>query len=453
MKIAMLTNNYKPFIGGVPVSVERQAKELVCLGHDVAVFAPDYGGDSREEGIGINYSNPEEAQPRVVRYRTGSHRMENGMIFPRLILWEILDCFKKERFDCIHVHHPMFTGPVALYLGKKYHLPVIYTYHTRYEDYLHYLRPFRERDTGASQGRSEGTGCGWRSISSKICRGWTDMARKRLVPWYMRWFTNQCDLILSPSAGMADRIKKNGTKTRTAVFPTGLEDSFFIKEEEKIKELRERFGSRCQYLFCTVSRLEEEKNPDFLLKGIACLKEKIGGVFRVLFIGEGSMHSQLEKMAGDLGISKEVLFMGNVDNQELKNYLAACDLFLFASTSETQGIVLAEALASGVPVVAVQGTGVEDIIVDGKNGYATRENVEEWTEKILEAIEENNHKKLKIQAEATASGLHSSRLALYEELLYTQCISEKEKVGTEYESEKNRTVRFDEFIQGIFKAS
>ena len=185
MKIAMLTNNYKPFVGGVPISVERQARELAKLGHEVTVFAPEYkqtdDGRLREEEEG-----PQEGRrERVIRYKTSSRKMENGMVYPRLVSREIIQVFEKEQFDCIHVHHPMFVGTMALYLGKKYDLPVIYTYHTKYEDYLHYIRPFQSIEEKSA-------------VSQKIYR----LGKETVVPGFMRWFTNQCDLVLAPTFSM-----------------------------------------------------------------------------------------------------------------------------------------------------------------------------------------------------------------------------------------------------------
>ena len=120
MKIAMLTNNYKPFLGGVPISAERQAKELVKLGHEVTVFAPEYDGELPE-----GEDHFDENGIRIFRYGTSARCMENGMVYPRLILKEITKVFEEESFDLIHAHHPMFVGMTALYLRRKYDLPVI----------------------------------------------------------------------------------------------------------------------------------------------------------------------------------------------------------------------------------------------------------------------------------------------------------------------------------------
>ena len=130
MKIAMLTNNYRPFVGGVPISVERQAQELVKLGHQVTVFAPMYESDNGEQDENFRKKILEEdkkAPERVIRYRSQKKKMDNGMVYPGIYPTEIFEMFERERFDRIHVHHPMFVGPWALWLGKKYGIPVIYT--------------------------------------------------------------------------------------------------------------------------------------------------------------------------------------------------------------------------------------------------------------------------------------------------------------------------------------
>lgn len=434
MRIAMLTNNYKPFVGGVPISVERQARELTKRGHEVTVFAPQYTWDCEDQREGTK--DRKEGSHRVIRFKTGRLRMENGAVYPKAISREILEGFKKQQFDCIHVHHPMYTGPMALYLGRRYNLPVIYTYHTKYEDYLHYLGPFRNMDKKGA-------------MRKRIYK----IGRERVVPGYMRWFTNQCDLVLAPTESMRKSITSKGTKTPAAIFPTGLEDSFYEGDKHKSEEIRSSYLAGREYLFCSVSRLEEEKNPRFLLQGIAELKKRLGKPFKVLLIGDGSMKKKLVQMAGELNIAEEIMFLGNIDNQELKYYLGACDLFLFASKSETQGIVLAEAQAAGLPVVAVKATGVEDIVLDGKNGYATEEDAEKWVQKILLALDNENHGRLTKEARKSAAAFSSSSLAVYEESLYTQCIKEKEKEDRAYENQRNWTQHTKSSIYRLFKTS
>ena len=143
-----------------------------------------------------------------------------------------------------------------------------------------------------------------------------------------------------------------------------MDDSFYIEDEEKTKTIRRQYlgEEKNGHLFCSVSRLEEEKNPIFLLNGIRCLKEKLPFSFRVLLLGEGSMRKELEVLAEQMGLSDTVVFLGNISNEDVKQYLYASELFLFASKSETQGIVLEEAMAAGNPIVAVRASGVEDVV-------------------------------------------------------------------------------------------
>ncbi len=435
MKIAMLTNNYLPIVGGVPISVERQAVELAKLGHDVTVFAPEYDTEKaeREEMVSGN-----RGRLRIIRFAVRG-KMENGMPVPRVVQREILRTFQKEKFDLIHTHHPMLVGTTALYLGKRFDIPVVYTYHTRYEDYLHYLPLFREAD------RCTG-------FRKKVF----SMGKEKVVPEYMQWFTNQCDMVFAPTAGMQKRIRKNGTKVPMAVLPTGLKEEFFLERPEEAKAIREKYLPDGKgFLFCTSGRLEKEKNLEFMLQGIRILKSKLDMPFQVLLIGDGSRREALAQEAEELGILDRVCFVGNVPNEELNQYLQACDVYLFASKSETQGIVLAEAMASGCPVVAVQASGVEDIVRDGGNGFVTEEDTDAWTEKILESVESRVLPEMKRQSRITAEGFRASRLALYEEVLYRQCITAKyiemEDIGYGYQADGQEAA--SKALPGIFKAS
>ena len=416
MKIAMLTNNYRPFVGGVPISVERQAQELVKLGHDVTVFAPMYGKDEAEKAE-VKAAD-ERAPERVVRYRTWKKKMDNGMVYPVVYPYEITDVFQRETFDCIHVHHPVFVGPVALMLGRKYHIPVIYTYHTRYEDYLHYIPCFRTDEH-----------------SGALKRKLVDKIGGSVIPSYMKWFGNQCDMVLAPSAGMQQVIREYGVTGPSAVFPTGFAEEFYKRNVKRSMQIRQEYGKGKKHLLVTVSRLEKEKNYRFLLRGIAELRHQTGDDFHVMIIGDGSRKAQLKAGAAVLGIQDLITFVGNVPHGEVKDYLAAADLFLFASKSETQGIVLAEAMAAGSPVVAVHAVGSDDIIKDGYNGYLTDEDEKEWAKRVEKALEPERNRRMRAAALVTAENYRASSLAIYEEMLYNQCVRRKGEAvyeGTEY---------------------
>lgn len=342
MRIAMFTNNYKPYVAGVPVSIEHLAEALRQAGHTVYVFAPSYEGQEPEE--------------YVIRYPSFPIRIVGAPI-PN-VLTRLFDRKVRElEIDVIHVHHPALVGNIALMLRKKYGIPVVYTYHTRFEEYLHYVKPLQilERYTG-------------------------------ILEKYMSFFCGRCDLVLAPTPGMKEYLNSCGGVTPVRVLPTGIPERNFLPDSEKAKRLRDTYGSDVDFLFCTVSRLAREKNLDFQLEGLTYLKQRLderGKSFRHLFIGEGPEREHLQKRARELGISENITFAGKVENEDIPSYLKAADVFLFSSRSETQGIVILEAMAAGIPVVAVKGSGVEDVVEDEKNGFLTAQDKELWAERIL----------------------------------------------------------------------
>ena len=413
MKIAMLTNNYRPFVGGVPISVERQARELIKRGHEVTVFAPAYG-DTVEDQERMKEED-EKGEEKVIRFQTRKKKMENGMVCPTFCPKEIVEQFKRQEFDYIHVHHPMFVGTCGIYLKKKYGIPLIYTYHTRYEDYLHYI-PGLKIDEHSSQ----------------LKKHVLTVAKEKIVPTYMKWFADQCDLVLAPSNGMKQMLEAQGATTRVEIFPTGLDSEFYEQVQIRARKIREHYAGNKKHLFVTVSRLEKEKNYDFLLNGIARLKELLGVDFQVLIIGDGSQGNELKKKASALDIEDVITFIGNVPNRKIKEYLQSADLFLFSSKSETQGIVLVEAMAAGLPVIALHATGVDDIVIDGVNGYLTEEKEELWAKKIAVACTPKIRKCLQISAWETAEKYRAETLALKEEMLYNQCSIDLQEKQMQY---------------------
>lgn len=393
MRIAMFTNNYKPFIGGVPVSIEQLSDGLRALGHTVYIFAPDYG--------------VEETDEYVIRYRTLYQKEDKSLMVGDCFDREVERRFRELSFDVIHVHHPMLSGYTALYLGKKYGVPVAYTYHTRYEEYLHYFKFFQEMQK-----------------HDRVFRGVTRYSREVLVPKYMTAFAKQCDLIFAPTNLMRDLMLKQGVDTRITILPTGLRDSAFVRDEERAAAIRARYLGDRKYLFCTIARLEKEKNLDFLLDGIREMKAQMGDSFCVMVIGDGSEREHLTARVEAEGLSGQVAFLGRIPNAEIRDYQFASDAFLFASKSETQGIVLLEAMASGSPVIAVKASGVVDVVRNGFNGYMTGESVSEWVAAVRRTVEyPEQYRWMSAQAEATAANYHNSSIAREAEMQYTEMVN------------------------------
>lgn len=421
MRIAMFTNNYKPYIGGVPISIERLAEELRKRGHLVYIFAPVY--DSMEE-----------KEEFVIRYHSFSETLPNDMVIPKPFDSKTEKIFESLSFDLIHVHHPVMVGNTALQMGKRYGIPVVFTYHTRYEEYLH---NFKLWDRKKSKDESWFMGC----------------LRKHIVPGYITSFTNYCDLVFAPTQMMKDYLTDKGTETEIQILPTGLEEDSYLEDTQRAEEIRNRYLDGKEHLLCTVSRLDKEKNFNFFLRGVKCLKEKMGDCFRLLIIGDGAQRKELEQLSEQLGLEKNVVFLGSLPNREIKHYHFASDLFLFASKSETQGIVLLEAMAAGSPVVAVEASGVVDIVENGQNGFMTEENTDSWAEKICMVLQDGDlYQTLSRGAKRTADGYRASAVAERAEQAYLSLLetTREKKVG-EYEKMDGKS--FESSLLQLFKNS
>lgn len=391
MRIAMMTNNYKPFVAGVAVSVERLADSLREAGHEVVVFAPDYDGQPQEEN--------------VVRYGALIKGVAGGFSVPNPADPKIEKKFREGNFDVIHVHHPMMIGDTARYLSRKYHVPLVFTYHTRYEQYLHYV--------GLS-------------------------ALKGIMPFYIRGCAGRCDVVAAPTPLMRDYLEDIRLKSVVRVLPTGLPRDSFHPDERKAERLRKGLLGDRSYLFCTVARLAKEKNLEFLLRSMKLYRDRGGSNFKLALIGDGPYRKELVRLTKELGLVEDVVFVGKVPNQEVKNYCRAADLFVFCSLSETQGIVLLESMAAGTPVLAVRATGTSDVVVNGKNGYMTDASETEFAGRLMDILEKKELDFLRRGAGETAEGYGCERIAREAVLLYAQAIQLRRDKERQKHNNRNR---------------
>lgn len=381
MKIAMMTNSYKPFVAGVPISVERLADGLRQLGHQVVVFAPSYDGQEEDKNI--------------VRYGSLLKGVAGGFSVPNHLDPKIEKKFREGNFDVIHVHHPMMIGSTARFLSWKYQVPLVYTYHTRYEQYLHYI--------GLS-------------------------ALKGIMPVYLRSTLKGCNMVIAPTPAIKEYLEDIRISAPAEVLPTGLLEDSFQPNEYISAYLREKLSGGRKHLFCTVARLAKEKNLEFLFESLCYYKQKTGSDFRLVVIGEGPYRSKLSKRVQELGMDEEIVFVGQIPNEMVKNYCHASDLFLFSSRSETQGIVLLESMAAGTPVLALKATGTEDIVINGQNGYMTQASGEDQEERrqdelafagrLMDILEKKELDFLSQGAYRTACGYKSIQIARCAERYY-----------------------------------
>ena len=394
-----MTNNYKPIMGGVPISIERLARGLEALGHEVTIFAPTYKEQqdmekehSMEKG---NSMEEQHSTENVFRYATCMKHFIGGIVLPNPFDIRIEKEFRRKAFDIIHVHHPMLIGRTAVHLSRKFHIPLVFTYHTRYEQYA---------------------SC----YTKGICK------LDRIMPFYLRGFLKHCNFVFAPTLGMQRYLTDicHVPGERTGILPTGIEQRNFRVGREEAGELRRRYGAEHMPLLLTVSRMAGEKNVSFLLESLARVKSLYGKPFRMLMVGDGPDRKALEERSRQLGLQENLVFTGTIPNERIAVYFKAADAFLFASKTETQGIVVLEAFAGATPVIAVKASGVEDLVDDGVNGILTGEDSQEYAAKVTEFLEEACHSRMSENALQKAALYREEAVALKAVHYYNSVIAE-----------------------------
>lgn len=320
MKIAMFTNTYLPHVGGVARSVHTLETALREAGHEVKVVAPEFeGADSSDEVLRV---------PAIQNFNGSDFCVR--IPFPNLVR-EFMADFQP---DLIHSHHPFLLGDAALREGGKLGVPVVFTHHTLYEQYTHYV-----------------------PLDSE--------ALKRMAIQLATEYCNLCDAVIAPSRSVADLLEERGVEVPVVAIPTGIDTEFFGSGDGSA--FRGKLGiPGGAVVVGHLGRLAGEKNLGFLAEAVeACLREEKEAVF--LLVGEGEAKAEIVAGFESAGLGGRVFTPGKLDGPDLAAAYAAMDLFAFASQSETQGMVLAEAMAAGRPVVALDGPGVREV-VDAGNG-------------------------------------------------------------------------------------
>jgi glycosyltransferase involved in cell wall biosynthesis len=383
LKIAMFTNNYFPVIGGVPISIQRLAKALRKKGHEVKIFAPEYKNKIQNED-----------EKNIIRCNSIYYYEEAGLEFPVTNIYspQIKKDFQAEDFDLVHAHHPFWLGNKGRKLAEEFNLPLAFTYHTRLEKYAHYVPNIL--------------------FMRKFFAN-------RLSHFLIRNFANKTDAVFAPTESTKEYLRNVGVSRYIKVMPTGIDFEYYNCDENKIKELRKELIGKSEHLLISVSRLSKEKNLYFLLDGINRLKETSELDFKLIIIGSGSEKENIMQFIKDNSLENYIELIGAVDFREMAKYYLASDLFVFASTTETQGMVLLEAMAAKNPVVAVKSSGIDDVIEEASNGYKTEEEIDKWSSRIKELLNDRKkYEEFSQNAFETAKNYSIEKMAEEAEELY-----------------------------------
>ncbi len=328
LRILFVTNNYTPYSAGVVSSINAATEALSLAGHEVFIAAPDF--------LSKKAPNRPQDPPYVFRITCPIHftYKEKHIAIPFFPQKELSAIISELKPDIIHTHHPFLLGKAALAVARKLSIPIVFTYHTLYEYYAHYFH-----------------------CPQKIAQWFA----KR----YATQYCNAVDAVIVPSTAVKEHIIKQGVSTPTTVIPSALQ-SFFIHENRPCKQ-KHRLEL---FRLLLVSRMVKEKNILFALEAFKLLPND----FKLIVIGNGDEYKNIVSYAYDrLRLPRaSVLFIKESKGLELVEFYKGSDLFLFPSTTDTQGIVLAESMACGTPVVSVDGPGQRDIIRNGMNGFLVK---------------------------------------------------------------------------------
>jgi glycosyltransferase involved in cell wall biosynthesis len=357
LSIGFFSESYLPRISGVVHSIEMMADAVRQQGHRVVVVAP-------------HYRNYMDRDPDVIRYPS----IRSGSEFPVAIpfsppAWRRL---QELGLHVIHTHSPFLMGNVGARLARVLRIPLIFTYHTLYDQYVHYIP--------------------WIGSSLTAPR----------VRAYAASYANRCDCVIAPSPTVAAQLRVQGVHTRIDVLATGVVDPVRFASLHPAW-VRGSFGvPRDRPLVVTVSRLGKEKNVGLVLEAFALLRRR--ALAHLLVVGGGPEEAALRQHTARLGIAEVVHFAGLLAHQQALECMAAADLFLFASQTETQGLVVTEAMAAGVPVVAVAAGGVADTIRSDETGVLVPPSAEAMAEKGLRLLENPSvREKIRAQARTAAT--------------------------------------------------
>jgi glycosyltransferase involved in cell wall biosynthesis len=324
VRILYVSDVYFPRVNGVSTSIQTFRAELGRLGHATTLVAPDYPAPHLDDPGVMRIASrtvPLDPEDRAMRWRalSGAHRF-----------------LARERFDLVHVQTPFLAHYAGVAFARRFGVPVVATYHTHFEEYLfHYVR-FVPRAF-------------MRAVARRFSRSQCDAL----------------DAVVVPSTAMRDTLERYGVATCMEIVPTGIPLPEFSGGDGARFRARHGIAPACPVLLY-VGRVAFEKSIDFLLRVLVRVRQSVPEALLVV-CGEGPATASLKRAAAGLGLECAVRFVGYLDRAtELRDCYRAADAFVFASRTETQGLVLLEAMALGVPVVSTAVMGTRDVVGPGR---------------------------------------------------------------------------------------
>ena len=352
MKIGLFSDQFYPQISGVVTSIKMLYEGLEAMGHECYIFTAIDDENCKD--------HPELTSKRVINF-PGIHypfkaaKEYKFNFFHKKFIKEIA----KYNLDVIHVNTEFNMANIARKASKKLNIPVVYTVHTAWIQYICTLFPRGDKF--------------FHPLYVKI------MQILFTKPTY-----KASTITILPTKKMLPDLKNYGIKgDNFKIIPTGIELSRFKDfkgTKEELDALKKKLGLEDKFIFSYIGRTAKEKNIEFLIQGFSKIAKKYPNA-RLLIVGGGPVLDSLKELAVSLDIADSVIFTGLIPWEEIPYYYHITNMFVNASKSETQGLTYVEALASGVPNLVLNDLCIEDVIIDGYNGFLF-ENEEEFVNKM-----------------------------------------------------------------------
>lgn len=374
MRIGIFTDTYPPYINGVSTSIVSLEKALKAKGHEVYIVTVN------SENLTYKYEDDDHII-RIPGIPTGIYDYRLTGIYPLRAINKI----KKWNLDIIHSHTEFGVGTFARIIAKQFNIPLVHTYHTMYEDYVHY-----------------------------ITKGYFDKSSKKLAEYFTKFYCDKtAKELIVPSKKTYDLFKEKYKVNKTIhIVPTGIDVEKFYIENQNKKELellkRELKFKKDDFIITYVGRLAEEKNIEFLINNHTKLNKKC----KLMIVGNGPDLEKFKEMVKKLDLEDKVIFTGAVPHYEIASYYAISNIFVTASVTETQGLTVIEAMAASIPVVCADDESFKDAVIDGLNGKVFKNDKE-----YVNAIENlyKNKEQYKVMCKQARVTAESHSLKYYAE--------------------------------------
>jgi len=385
MKIGIFTDCYYPQVNGVVTSVLMLEEELIKLGHQVTI-------------VTVKVPNHIDEKDNVLRINSIPFTKWKEFRLGLPFFSETYKTIKNMDFDLIHTHTEFSVGLLGKYMAHSLDIPALHTYHTMYEDYTHYV------------------------VNHKYGKKLV----KKMIIGTSKLYVKKYDGIIAPTDKTKLALRSYGIENNIFVVPTGIDLRQFSKHPDyhpRLQEIRQQYGlSLDDKIILSLGRVSEEKSIHTIIEQLPDLINASPNV-KLLIVGDGPYRSKLEKLTKKLNLNEHVVFIGQVAFEDVSFYYSLATVFVSASKTETQGLTIMEAMASGIPVVVYDDLNVKDIVIDGYSGRLFKEGHELTTALLNTLNNDIEAKRLAKQATEIVNLLSKESYAKNAENVYYQLLN------------------------------